>query len=49
MSDLNKIRGLIDKLDKEIVKELNERGKLAHKIKKAKTQSNNTNILRPES
>ena len=48
MNDLSKIRGLIDKLDKEIIKLLNERGKLAQKIKKAKTQSNNTNIFRPE-
>ena len=48
MNDLSKIRGLIDKLDKEIIKLLNERGKLAKKIKNVKAQSNNTNIFRPE-
>jgi len=48
MSELNKIRRLIDKLDKEIILVLNERGKLAQRIKKAKTESNNTNIFRPE-
>ena len=48
MSDLNKIRRLIDKLDKKIIIALNERGKLAQRIKKAKTQSSNTNIFRPE-
>ena len=35
MNDLNKIRILIDELDKQIIKLLNERGKLAQEIKKA--------------
>jgi len=48
MNDLSKIRALIDKLDKQIIKNLNERGKLAQKIKKAKSLSNNNNIFRPE-
>ncbi len=48
MNELDKIRRLIDKLDKEIILALNERGKLAQRIKKAKTESNNTNIFRPE-
>ena len=37
MSDLKKIRVLIDKLDKQIIKVLNERGKLAQEIKKAQS------------
>ena len=48
MSDLKKIRVLIDKLDKQIIKLLNERGKLAQEIKKAKKISDNKNIFRPE-
>ena len=48
MSDLKKIRVLIDKLDKQIIKLLNERGKLAQEIKKAKKLSDNKNIFRPE-
>ena len=48
MNDLNKIRNLIDKLDKQMVELLNERGKLAQKIKKAKSLSSNQNIFRPE-
>jgi chorismate mutase/prephenate dehydratase len=48
MNDLKKIRAVIDKLDKQIIKNLNERGKLAQKIKKAKSLSNNSNIFRPE-
>jgi len=48
MSDLKKIRELIDKLDKQIIKVLNERGKLAQEIKKAKKLSDNKNIFRPE-
>ena len=48
MSDLKKIRVLIDKLDKQIIKVLNERGKLAQEIKKAKKLSDNKNIFRPE-
>ena len=37
--DLNKIRILIDKIDKQIVKSLNDRADLAKKIKKAKASS----------
>ena len=48
MNDLSKIRAVIDKLDKQIIKNLNERGKLAQKIKKAKSLSNNNNLFRPE-
>jgi len=48
MNDLRKIRAVIDKLDKQIIKNLNERGKLAQKIKKAKSLSDNNNIFRPE-
>lgn len=48
MNDLRKIRILIDKLDKRIIKSLNERGKLAQKIKKAKSLSDNKKIFRPE-
>ena len=48
MNDLSKIRAVIDKLDKQIIKNLNERGKLAQKIKKAKSLSKNNNIFRPE-
>ena len=46
--DLKKIRTLIDKLDKQIVKTLNERAKLAKKIKKAKASSQKKDIFRPE-
>ena len=48
MNDLNKIRILIDELDKQIIKLLNERGKLAQEIKKAKSLSSNQSIFRPE-
>ena len=47
-SNLKKIRLLIDKLDKDIVKKLNERGELAQKIKEAKNLSVNKDIFRPE-
>ncbi len=46
--DLNKIRNLIDKIDKQIVKSLNERAVLAKKIKKAKASSQKKDIFRPE-
>ena len=46
--DLKKIRTLIDKIDKQIVKTLNERAKLAKKIKKAKASSQKKDIFRPE-
>ena len=46
--DLKKIRRLIDKIDKQIIESLNQRGVLAQKIKKAKSQSSNQNIFRPE-
>ena len=48
MSDLKKIRALIDKLDKQIIIALNERGMLAQEIRKAKKLSDNKNIFRPE-
>ena len=48
MNDINKIRALIDRLDKQIIKSLNDRGKLAQKIKKAKTLLDNKTIFRPE-
>ena len=46
--DLNKIRILIDKIDKKIVKSLNDRANLAKKIKKAKASSEKKDIFRPE-
>jgi chorismate mutase/prephenate dehydratase len=46
--DLNKIRILIDKIDKQIVKSLNNRADLAKKIKKAKASSEKKDIFRPE-
>ena len=46
--DLKKIRRLIDKIDKQIIESLNQRGVLAQKIKKAKSQSSNQSIFRPE-
>ena len=46
--DLNKIRILIDKIDKKIVKSLNDRADLAKKIKKAKASSEKKDIFRPE-
>ena len=48
MSDLKKIRALIDKLDKQIIIALNERGMLAQEIRKAKKLSDNKNIFRKE-
>ena len=44
--DLNKIRILIDKIDKKIVKSLNDRADLAKKIKKAKASSEKKDIFR---
>ena len=46
--DLKKIRRLIDKIDKQIIDSLNQRGVLAQKIKKAKSKSSNKSIFRPE-
>ena len=46
--NLKKIRLLIDQLDKDIVKKINERGKLAQQIKEAKHLSANKDIFRPE-
>lgn len=45
---LSKIRMLIDKIDKQIIKSLNERGRLAKKIKQAKSFSSNKILFRPE-
>ena len=47
-NNLKKIRLLIDKLDKNIIKKLNERGELAQKVKEAKNISTNKDIFRPE-
>ena len=47
-NNLKEIRLLIDQLDKEIVKKINKRGKLAQKIKEAKDLSTNKDIFRPE-
>jgi len=46
--DLNKIRAHIDKIDKKIVKSLNERAELAKKIKKAKASTQKKDIFKPE-
>ncbi len=46
--DLKKIRCLIDKIDKQIIDSLNQRGVLAKKIKEAKSHSTNKSIFRPE-
>ena len=46
--DLSKIRILIDKVDKQIVKLLNNRANLAKKIKEAKASSEKKDIFRPE-